>query len=138
MPSTEIKYSGNWFYGYISGTLAMSRTLFWDLFMVEKIKDAHIEAVELSTSILGRITSDKFGSKSWCIDGSKPARSDMCGSYKGSEGWGTLAYSTTYKSSKLQHWNKDDSNFVDFWFCPLSTVHTLARPKRREGEIVIQ
>ena len=138
MPSTEIRYSGNWFYESIGGTLAMSRTLFWDLFIVNKIKNTHVKAVEMSALVLGLLARTKFSGTEWCIDNSKPSRDDMCGSYKGSAGWGDLAYTTSYKSSELQHWNKKDSELVNFWFSPRSTVHTLAKPSARKGEITIQ
>ena len=138
MPSHEIKYSGNWFYESIGGTLAMSRSLFWDAFMVEKVKVSHAKAVELSASILHNIAGKVFKCKPWCIDDSEPTRPEMCGSYKGSASWGNLAYATTYKSSELQHWDKHSSPLVSFWYCPRSTVHTLAKPSTRKGEIVVQ
>ena len=138
MPSNEIKYSGNWFYESIGGTLTMSRSLFWDGFMVDKIKDAHVKAVQLSAFILQSIASDNFKGKSWCLDDSVPTRAAMCGAYKGSASWGNLAYTTTYKSSELKHWNKDASQFVNFWSCPRGTVHTLAKPIIHKGEIAIQ
>ena len=138
MPSNEMQYSGNWFYQPIGGTLAMSRTLFWDFFMVNKIKDTHIKAVETSAFVLGMLSSTQFSSREWCIDSSKPSRADICGSYQGSASWGDLAYTTSYKCSELQHWNRKDSEVVNFWFSPRSTVHTLAKPNARKGEVTIQ
>ncbi|KAL8992488.1 MAG: hypothetical protein Q9169_007067 [Polycauliona sp. 2 TL-2023] len=138
MPSKEMQYSGNWFYDSIGGTLAMSRSLFWDTFMVGKIQDAHIKAVELSAAILDKLASDRFKGKAWCIDESKPSADDMCGTYKGTARWTKLAYTTTYKSSELQHVNKSASNFATFSFSPCSTVHTLAQPRMRQGEMVVQ
>ena len=138
MSGTEIKYSGNWFYGKIGGTLDMARSNFWEGFMVEKFKNAHIKATEQSVDILDRIASDKFSPKVWSVDSSKPARESMCGSYSGAERWGSLAYATSYKDSDLTHWNKDASIVANFWSKPRSTVHTLAKPTPRKGEIVIQ
>ncbi|KAL8710646.1 MAG: hypothetical protein Q9220_004870 [cf. Caloplaca sp. 1 TL-2023] len=138
MPDTEIKYSGNWFYDSIGGTLAMSRFLFWDSFMVGKLKEAHVKAVELCGAIENKLASDKFEHISWCLDGSKPSHNDMCGSYRGAAGWGDLAYTTTYKSGDQKHWNKDASLLGNFWSSPRSTVHTLAKPTMRKGEMVIQ
>ena len=138
MPTTEIKYTGNWFYGAIGGTLAMSRSLFWDAFMVGKFKDAHIKAVELCGTIQKKLASDKFEQISWSLDNAKPSHTDMCGTYKGDAAWGDLAYTSTYKSNELQHWNKSDSLLGNFWSSPRATVHTLARPSARKGEMVIQ
>ncbi|KAL8952929.1 MAG: hypothetical protein Q9222_001188 [Ikaeria aurantiellina] len=138
MPNTEIKYSGNWFYDSIGGTLAMSRSLFWDSFMVGKIKEAHVKAVELCGAIQTKLASDKFEGISWCLDGSKPSHNDMCGSYKGTASWGDLAYTSTYQSGEPKHWNKDDSKLGNFWSSPHGTVHTLAKPTARKGEMVIQ
>ncbi|KAL8865478.1 MAG: hypothetical protein Q9198_009304, partial [Flavoplaca austrocitrina] len=138
MPTTELQYSGNWFYDSIGGSLVMSRSLFWDTFMIGKIKKAHVKAVEFSATILGKLASDKFEGKGWCLDDSIPTSEDMCGTYKGTAAWGNLAYSTTYKCSELTHWNKSDSNFANFWSSPRTTVHTLAKPRTRQGEMVIQ
>ncbi|KAL8834354.1 MAG: hypothetical protein Q9176_007537 [Flavoplaca citrina] len=138
MPTIEIQYSGNWFYDSIGGSLVMSRSLFWDTFMIGKVKKAHVKAVEFSGAILGMLASDKFEGKGWCLDDSMPTPEDMCGTYKGTAAWGNLAYSTTYKSSELTHWNKSDSNFANFWSSPRATVHTLAKPRTRQGEMVVQ
>ncbi|KAI4274951.1 MAG: hypothetical protein LQ337_003557 [Flavoplaca oasis] len=138
MPTTEIQYSGNWFYDSIGGSLVMSRSLFWDTFMIGKIKKAHVKAVKFSAAILDMLASDKFEGKGWCLDDSKPTPEDMCGTYNGTAAWGNLAYSTSYKSSELTHWNRSDSNLANFWSSPRTTVHTLAQPRTRHGEMVIQ
>ncbi|KAL9012072.1 MAG: hypothetical protein Q9180_009132, partial [Flavoplaca navasiana] len=72
MPTTEIQYSGNWFYDSIDGSLVMFRSLFWDTFMIGEIKKAHVKAVEFSAAILDMLACDKFEGKGWCLDESKP------------------------------------------------------------------
>ena len=106
--------------------------------MIGKVKKAHVKAVEFSAAIVDMLASDKFEGKGCCLDNSKPTPKDMCGTYKGFTAWGNLAYGTTYKSSELTHWNRSDSDFVNFWSSPPTTVHTLAKPRTRQGEMVIE
>ncbi|KAL8788291.1 MAG: hypothetical protein Q9195_007388 [Heterodermia aff. obscurata] len=138
MPSTEVRFSGNWFKKSVGGKLAISRALFWDSFMVDKIKDAHVKAVEQSCTILDIVTDYDFPGKAWWLDSSKPSRAAMCGPYKGSASWGDLAYSTSYKSSEFKHRMKEDPALCNLCFSPRSTVHTVAKPSARKGEIAIQ
>ncbi|MCJ1395979.1 hypothetical protein MMC18_008865 [Xylographa bjoerkii] len=137
MPSTEITYSGNWFYESIGGTMAISRRLIWDSFMVKEIKNAHVKAVELSNDFFAKIFSDQFRGKSWYIDDSKPSFSEMCGRYMGHKGWSNLAYTATYQNGIPKHLNNSDG-LIHYWFCPRSTVHTLAMPEYRKGGIQIE
>ncbi|KAJ3545796.1 hypothetical protein NM208_g2330 [Fusarium decemcellulare] len=38
MPTTDLQWSGDWFYESIGGTMVMSRRVFWERFLLEKLK----------------------------------------------------------------------------------------------------
>lgn len=136
MPGTEIKYSGNWFYESIGGTMAISRSTFWDLFMVPKIKDAHVKAVESSHDIINLMAGPYFKGNAWYLDNSKPSRDQLCAPFAKPSELPALAFGATYQCSNLEHWNKEESTVANFFFKPRSTISTTAAPSKRKGEIV--
>ncbi|KAK0384083.1 hypothetical protein NLU13_8172 [Sarocladium strictum] len=138
MPGAELKYSGNWFYESLGGTMAISRSTFWDLFMVPNIKDAHVKAVEASHYVIRAMGKPFFGRDMWYLDDAEPMREQLCGPFALPSELPPLAFGTTYTCSKLEHWNNEElSPVAKCFFKPRTTISTSAAPTKRKGEIVV-
>jgi hypothetical protein len=77
MPTKDLEWSGDWFYGAIGGTMAMSKANFWEYFILGKVKLINVETVYAANKIADYLSMKQFpeSTKWWLNDRSEPSAS---------------------------------------------------------------
>lgn len=77
MPTKDLEWSGDWFYGAFGGTMAMSKANFWEYFILGKVRSINVETVYAANKIANYLSMKQFpeSTKWWLNDRGEPAAS---------------------------------------------------------------
>jgi hypothetical protein len=72
-PDADLKWSGNWFYGSVQGTYALTRRLFLEQFVVTKLGKYNEQIMDVANEMWHRSTNPECNNFDWALSkGGKP------------------------------------------------------------------
>ena len=71
MPRKDLQWSGDWFYDSIGGTMVMSRDIFLEKFLLDKVKPINEANLSLANSMVNSYMRNEPW-EDWCFEGAQP------------------------------------------------------------------
>ncbi|MCJ1293206.1 hypothetical protein MMC34_004759 [Xylographa carneopallida] len=139
-PRDDLKWASDWFYESLGGTLAMSRRIFGDRFLMEQLKFVFPNLVDLAHRIGYIMAPPYFRNKTkWLLSDSKPSETELPtsvdGTNKGSTG---LDVNHLWARNKEHKWNESIAvTDLNWTFKVDSNVKCESAPKIGQGRVEI-
>lgn len=138
LPGKDLDWSGDWFYEAIGGTLAMSKRIFWDRFLAERLKIANKEGLKVANKVVQYLSAPTFnGRVDWFLSDNEPGIDEL--NWKSGHG-PNLGSSFEWNRFKEHHYtNKIDWKPDELWNLKVhSQIITSAFPVVGESKVIVE
>lgn len=138
LPGKDLDWTGDWFYEAIGGTLAMSKSIFWDRFLAERLKIANKGGLGVANKIVQYLSAPTFNDRvDWFLSDNKPADSEL--NWNGDH---TIKSGNSFewRRFKEHHYTKEiDWAPDELWNLKVrSEITTRAFPVIGEGKVIVE